>query len=70
MITDELLRKANFHSVFEDVKIEHTRKVKYSSKLTPYVDNTRSFSGFEACKTNVLAEKDDSVAMAMCKNRK
>lgn len=64
MTKKELMRRVNF----QPKKIECREKMEYSSKLTPYVDNERSFIGFARCTSNVLSEKNDAAAMAMCKD--
>ena len=64
MTKKELMRRVNF----QPKPIEHREEIEYSSKLTPYQDNERDFCGPFRLKSNVLAEKNDAAALAMCKD--
>ena len=66
MTAKELLKSLNY----EPGKFEYTRKINYSSKMIPYEDNEHSFAGYVRVKSNVLAEKSDAAAKAMCKGAK
>ena len=64
MTKKQLMKRVNF----KPKKFEYTEEVNYSSKLTPYKDNERDFCGYFRCTSNVLGEKNDAAAMAMCKD--
>lgn len=71
MTKKQLMKRVNF----KPKKVEYTEEVNYSSKLTPYTDNERSFAthyvnGIPVGSNNVLAQKNDAAAMAMCKDAK
>ena len=64
MTKEELMAKVDF----KPVQISGVERVKLSTKLTPYQDNERDFCGYRRCTSNVLAQKNDAAAMAMCKD--
>ena len=71
MTKEELLAKVNFQPIDDD----ENDKVEYSTKLTPYTDNVRSFAchyvnGRTVGAGNVLAKENNDAAFAMCKDAK
>ena len=72
MTKKELMRRVNFRPK----EITKREKIEYSSKLNPddFADKYWDFTGGRIINGrplgNVLAEKNDAAAMAMCKDAK
>lgn len=54
------------------IDAKELEKVRFSSKMEPFVDNERSFLGYTRCTSNMLADADrnDSARRAMRKDAK
>lgn len=66
MTKEELKARVNF----KPIQIPDSPNMRLSTKLTPYQDNERDFCGYRRITSNVLGQKNDAAAMAMCKDSK
>lgn len=65
MTYEELVKKVNY----QPAEIEDLGDFDGHFKFIPFESSKHSFAlGFERCKSNVLADKNNAVAIAMCKD--